>query len=187
MRLRRLAPLALATASLVLLACAVSSNGAYGDTDMTMIPQTTYLHLLKNTPFFTALTRPQLRWVIDHSHEWEVREGTVVASCAAGEPASDDFWILLDGAWRVEADGKQHAAGNANAGKWFSATLASGACQLVATEKSYVMKIARADMDAMLAQGFEFGSHLCAGKTYYQTLFGVDLACRSTFLTACAP
>ena len=51
MRLRRLAPLALATASLVLLACAVSSNGAYGDTDMTMIPQTTYLHLLKNTPF----------------------------------------------------------------------------------------------------------------------------------------
>lgn len=169
--LRRLAPLVLAAALLVLSACAVLSNGAYRNKDMTMIPQTTYLRLLKNTPFFTALTRPQLKWIIDHSREWEVRAGTVVASCATGEPASDDLWILLDGGWRVDADDKQHAAGNADAGKWFSATVAAHACQLVATEKSYVMKIARADMDAMLAKGFAFGPHLETGKTYYQTLF----------------
>ena len=169
-RLRRLAHLALAAASLVLAAGAVLSNGAYRNKDMTMIPQTTYLHLLKKTPFFTALTRPQLLWVIDHSREWEVWAGTVVASCATGEPESDDLWILLDGGWRVDADGKQHAAGNADAGKWFIATVASHACQLVATEKSYVMKIARVDMDEMLAKGFAFGSHLETGKTYYQAL-----------------
>ena len=138
---------------------------------MTMIPQTTYLHLLKNTPFFTALTRPQLKWVIDHSHEWEVRAGTVVASCADGESASDDLWILLDGGGRVDADGKQHAAGNVDAGKWFSSTVAAHACQLVATEKSYVMNVSRADMDVMLTQGFDFGTHLATGTAYYRGLF----------------
>lgn len=170
-RLRRRVPLALAAASLVLAACSVLSNGAYRNKDMSMNPQTTYLHLLKNTPFFTALTRPQLKWVIDHSREWEVRAGTVVASCTTGEPESDDLWILLDGGWRVDVDGKRHTARNANAGKWFSATVAVHACQLVAIEKSYVMKIARTDMDEMLKKGFAFGTHLETGKTYYQTLF----------------
>ena len=37
----------------------------------TMEPSVTYLHLLKHTPFFTNLTTAQLRWVIDHSREWE--------------------------------------------------------------------------------------------------------------------
>lgn len=136
-----------------------------------MIPQTTYLHLLKDTPFFTALTRPQLKWVIDHSSEWEVRAGTVLASCATGEPASDDLWILLDGGWRVDAHGKQHPAGNADPGKWFSATVASHSCQLVVTKKSYVMKIARVDIDGMLEKKFAFDPHLETGKTYYRTLF----------------
>jgi hypothetical protein len=170
---RRLAPAALALAMLVLAACAFPSlyRTTKQNNDTTMIPSITYLHLLKGTPFFTALTRPQLQWVIDHSREWEARPGTVVASYAAGEPASDDLWILLDGGWRVEADGKQHPAGHADPGKWFSAVDAAHPCRLVVTEKSYVMKIERAEMEAMLAQGFAFGPHLEAGKAYYRTLF----------------
>jgi hypothetical protein len=44
-------------------------------------------------------------------------------------------------------------------------------CRLVVTEKSYVMQIERAEMEAMLAQGFAFGPHLEAGKAYYRALF----------------
>jgi len=161
-------------ASLALAACAVLSYGAYRNKNLDMIPQTTYLHLLKNTPFFAALTHPQLRWVIDHSHEWEVRAGTVVASCANGEPAPDELWILLDGGWRVDVDGKQHAAGNADAGNWFSSKVAARECQLVVTEKSYVMKMTRTGMDTMLAQGFDFGAHLAVGTAYYRELFKAE-------------
>lgn len=161
----------LAVVPFLLAACVMLSYGTYRNKDLAMIPQTTYLHLLKDTPFFTALTRPQLNWVIDHSHEWEVRTGTLIASCSDVVPASDDLWILLDGGWQVEADGKKHPAGNADPGKWFSATVTAHACQLVATEKSYVMKIKRADMDAMLAQEFAFRSHLETGRAYYRTLF----------------
>lgn len=46
-------------------------------------------------------------------------------------------------------------------------------CQLIATERSYVMKIRRAEVDAMLAQGFAFGQRLDAGRHYYQSLFAV--------------
>lgn len=136
-----------------------------------MTPQTTYVHLLKDTPFFTRLSRPQLQWVIDHSREWDADPGTTIASRTTDQPASDDYWILLDGGWEIEADGKHHPAGHAEPGKWFNATLVSHDCRLIATEHSYVMQISSADMREMLAQGFAFGAHLEAGKAYYRNLF----------------
>jgi len=164
-------PLALAFASCVLAACTVLSNGSQRKHDVAMVPQTTYLHLLKNTPFFTALTREQLKWVIGHSREWKAMAGTVVGSCATGEPAQDDLWVLLDGGWQIEIGGKPHASKNSDAGKWFSATVAKQPCQLVTTERSFVMKITRHDMDEMLSMGFAFGPHLETGQAYYRSLF----------------
>jgi hypothetical protein len=140
----------------------------------TMKPSVTYLHLLKHTPFFTGLTTDQLRWVIAHSHEWEAQAGTVVAQCNDSAATAEDqaMWILLDGGWQVEVGPHAFPADHAGAGKWFSAAAASGtACRLVTTEHSYVMKIERADFDAMLAQGFAFGTHLDAGRRYYGQLF----------------
>jgi len=137
----------------------------------TMQASTTYLYLLRNTPFFTRLSKPQLRWVIDHSREWEAEPGTMVADCA--DP-SGDYWILLDGGWQVDYGGKRFPAGHADAGKWFNAKEARGACQLMTTEHSYVMQIGQADMAAMLAQGFAFDAHLNSGHTYYDSIFGDD-------------
>jgi hypothetical protein len=139
----------------------------------TMEPSVTYLHLLKHTPFFTSLTTAQLRWAIEHSREWEARGGTVVAQC--DEPASGAhdraMWILLDGSWQIETGGHAYPADHASAGKWFSAALTNRPCRVVTTEHSYLMKIERADFDAMLAQGFAFGPHLDAGRRYYGELF----------------
>jgi hypothetical protein len=140
----------------------------------TMQASVTYLHLLKHTPFFTSLTNAQLRWVIGHSHEWEARGGTVVAQCndEATHSAQDrSVWILLDGGWQVETAGHAYPADHAGAGKWFSAAVTNRPCRLVTTEHSYVMKIERADFDAMLAQGFAFGPHIDAGRRYYGELF----------------
>jgi hypothetical protein len=133
-----------------------------------MHASTTYLYLLKSTPFFTRLTGPQLRWVIANSHEWEAAPGTVIVDCAE---SSDAIWILLDGGWQIDHDGKHFPAGHADPGKWFSALQGHGACKLVTNEHSYVMKIERSAMDSMLAQGFEFGAHLESGHAYYRTLF----------------
>jgi hypothetical protein len=139
-----------------------------------MKPSVTYLHLLKHTPFFTNLTTEQLRWVISHSHEWEAQPGTVVAQCdgsAHGAASNQDMWILLDGGWQIEYGQQSYPAGHADAGKWFSAAVTDQACRLVTTEHSYVMKIERADFDAMLEQGFAFDAHLDAGRRYYGDLF----------------
>jgi hypothetical protein len=144
----------------------------------TMEPSVTYLHLLKHTPFFTSLTTAQLRWVIGHSHEWEARASTVVAECdgdAASGAQDQAIWILLDGGWQIEAAGHPHPADHASAGKWFSAAVTDQPCRLVTTEHSYVMKIERADFDAMLAQGFAFGPHLDAGRRYYGELFAAPV------------
>jgi hypothetical protein len=135
-----------------------------------MKPSTTYLHLLRKTPFFTALNTAQLRWTIEHSREWEAPIGTVIVDCATSQP-TDDIWILLDGGWQVETAGRAYAAGHADPGKWFSVAHASRDCRLVATERSYVMKITRADMDDMLSLGFAFDAHLEAGRAYYADLF----------------
>ncbi|MFM0741121.1 hypothetical protein PQQ51_28090 [Paraburkholderia xenovorans] len=142
---------------------------------MAMKPSVTYLHLLKHTPFFTSLTTAQLRSVIGHSREWEAQPGTVVAQC--GDAATNDraMWILLDGGWQVEFADHAYPADHAGAGKWFSAGLDTAGtgtrCRLVTTEHSYVMKIERADFDAMIEQGFAFGPHLDAGRRYYDELF----------------
>ena len=137
-----------------------------------MKASTTYLYLLRKTPFFTSLDTQQLRWTIDHSREWEAQSGAVIAECGA----ADDFWILLDGRWQVERDGRAFPAAHADAGKWFSASEGGGACRLVATEHSYVMRITRADMDDMLARGFAFGSHLQQGRAHYATIFAATAA-----------
>ena len=140
-----------------------------------MHASTTYLYLLRNTPFFTSLSKPQLRWVIDHSREWEAKSGAKVTDCA---DTSGDYWILLDGGWAVAYGGKQLPAGHADAGKWFSAKEVQGECRLVTTERSYVMQIKRAVMDAMLAEGFAFNAHLNAGRAYYRSIFGSDQPAR---------
>ncbi|MFL9951648.1 hypothetical protein PQR68_37205 [Paraburkholderia agricolaris] len=139
-----------------------------------MKPSVTYLHLLKHTPFFKSLTTEQLRWVIAHSHEWEAQSGTVVTQCggsALGTASDHGIWILLDGGWQIEYRQQSYPAGHASAGKWFSATVTDQPCRLVTTEHSYVMKIERADFDAMLEQGFAIDSHLDAGRRYYSELF----------------
>lgn len=137
-----------------------------------MKPSTTYLHLLRHTPFFTALSTAQLRWVIGHSREWEADAGAVIAKCDETGASDTDFWILLDGGWRLEHDGLSFASGHAEPGKWFSIEIADGApCSLVTTEHSYVMRISRAEMEAMLNKSFAFGLHLDSGRAYYRSIF----------------
>jgi hypothetical protein len=159
---------------LLMLTAACGQQGYAQQEDKTMKASTTYLYLLRKTPFFTALDTGQLRWTIDHSREWEAQPGTVVATCSAAgknDDLNEDFWILLDGRWQVEHDGHAFAAGHADAGKWFSAAEASGDCRLVTTEHSYVMKITRADMNDMLSRGFGFESPMREGQAYYRTVF----------------
>ncbi|WP_186056583.1 hypothetical protein [Burkholderia gladioli] len=140
--------------------------------NLTMKPSVTYLHLLRHTPFFTALSTEQLQWTIDHSREWEAQAGAVIATCDEAVDTDAPYWILLDGGWRVEARDRAFPAGHADPGKWFSATVANGAsCRLVTTETSYVMRIERQEMQQMLARGFGFGAHLEAGEAYYRRLF----------------
>jgi hypothetical protein len=141
----------------------------------TMKASTTYLYLLRKTPFFTRLNTEQLRWTISHSREWEAQAGTVIVDCASGRQEGD-FWILLDGGWQVEHDGQTYPAGHADAGKWFSASETQGSCRLVATEHSYVMKITRADMNDMVSRGFAFDAHLQQGRAYYQAMFSAVTA-----------
>lgn len=137
-----------------------------------MSASVTYLHLLAKTPFFTALSRDQLQWVIDHSREWSVVPGTEVVSSARG---GDSFWVLLDGDWQVEHAGRSVKAGHADPAKWYGgremAALAIGETRLVgATAKSYVMQIQQSDLDEMIQRGFAFGPHLQSGLDFYRSL-----------------
>ena len=137
-----------------------------------MRPSITYLHLLRHTPFFTALSDQQLQWVIDHSREWQAHGGELITSCSDGKVASKDYWVLLDGGWALEYNGRSFPSGHAGPGKWFSADMAEGAsCEMRATAPSYVIQIAAADMHDMLAKGFAFDTHLDSGQTYYQAIF----------------
>ena len=144
----------------------------HADEDTTMKSSVTWLHLLRHTPFFTSLNTEQLRWVINHSCEWEARKGTFIAGAESGKPVSDDIWVLLDGGWQVEASGKVFPAGHADPGKWYSATDAAFPGRLVTTGKSYVMRISRSDMQEMLSMGFAFNNHMESGKQYYKVLSG---------------
>ncbi|WP_420994841.1 hypothetical protein ACKI2N_021000 [Cupriavidus sp. 30B13] len=139
----------------------------------------TYLYLLRKTPFFTGLDTAQLRWTIGHSREWEVDAGTVIAQCQGTGAASTDMWVLLDGGWQLEHAGHAYPAGHAAPGKWFSADRGAGGCRVVATGHSYVMQIARAEFDAMVAQGFAFGPHLDAGRRYYDGIFSAAMTARA--------
>jgi hypothetical protein len=161
--------------ALLMLAAGCGQHQHVGEEGNIMKPSTTYLYLLRKTPFFTSLDTPQLRWTIEHSREWEAQAGTVVAHCVESqrEDHDGDFWILLDGRWQVERDGEAHPSGHADPGKWFSVPVASGDCRLVVTEHSYVMKITRADMDDMLSRGFPFETHLQQGRAYYRAMFAV--------------
>lgn len=136
-----------------------------------MSASVTYMNLLAKTPFFTALSREQLQWVIDHSREWSVVPGAEIASNSRG---ADSFWVLLDGGWQVEYAGQSFKAGHADPAKWYGgrdmSVLAIGETRLVATAKSYVMQIQQSDLDDMVRRGFAFGPHLEAGTAFYRSL-----------------
>ncbi len=128
----------------------------------------TYLHLLKNTPFFTRLDKAQLKWVIAHSSEWEAEAGMEISNRL---DASQYLWVLLDGGWQVEQGGHIYLAGHADPAKWYGgaqAALLPPDSRLVAKQHSYVMRIARADFDEMLRQQFNFDEHLRAGEVFYR-------------------
>lgn len=135
-----------------------------------MTPSITYLHLLRHTPFFTSLDTDQLRWVIAHSREWEVRTGGTIAS--SRQPAdSEGYWVLLDGGWSLRVGDHTVSSRHADPGKWFDQDLlAAQPFELAATEHSYVMHIARADMDDMVARGFAFARHLDPGRSLYRAI-----------------
>jgi len=130
----------------------------------------TYLHLLRHTPFFTALSKEQLQYVIAHSTEWEARAGQEISN---GAEASDFMWVLLDGGWQVEQADRVAVSGHDSPGKWYGGVLTSMPPQgsrLVANRHSYVLSIARRDLEQMLSMGFTFGRHLQQGARFYAAL-----------------
>ena len=130
----------------------------------------TYLHLLRHTPFFTALTTEQLTYVIDHSTEWEAKAGQEISN---GAQAGDYLWVLLDGGWQVEHAGRISASGHDSPGKWYGgvpSAMPPADSRLVANQHSYVMRIARRDLEQMLSMGFSFGRHLQQGAGFYAGL-----------------
>ncbi len=137
-----------------------------------MQPSVTYLHLLRHTPFFTALSKEELKWVIDHSREWSADKGAVITRCDATSAADGDYWILLDGGWQLEHGSREFPSGHADPGKWFNTREAHGTdCSLITTEHSYVMRITAVDMQQMLDKGFAFDRHLDDGHAYYHSIF----------------
>jgi len=147
--------------------------------EMTMKPSITYLHLLRHTPFFTSLSTEQLQWVIDHSQEWAAEPGAVIAKADQNATSAPDYWILLDGGWQIEHDGRVYPSGHAAPGKWFNIRQAQGAnSALITTESSYVMRITEANMNTMLEKGFAIGRHLNDGEKYYDSLFQIHARTR---------
>lgn len=168
--LKRWSPFILAAGALLmpLAQYAYSFNSQHQESAMQA--STTYLYLLRKTPFFTRLTTAQLRDVIGHSKEWEVKPGTVIA--ASGD-AARSMWILLDGQWQVEAGGKTYPVLHDGPAKWYGRDAVYGAAQpsrLVVSQHSYVMQITQADLERMLLQGFDFQVHLAEGEQYYDQL-----------------
>jgi hypothetical protein len=96
----------------------------------------------------------------------------VIAKCDGTADANAPYWILLDGGWQVDYDGRAYRSGHADPGKWFSAADANGkSCTLVTNAHSYVMRIERADIQTMLSQGFQFLPHMTSGASYYRFIF----------------
>ena len=134
-----------------------------------MSPSVTYLHLLAKVPFFAALSREQLQWVIDHSREWAVAAGAEIASTSRG---GDSFWVLLDGGWRVEQGERSVSVGHADPAKWYGGRdmlALGGSTRLVATARSYVMQISQAELDEMLRRGSAIGAQLDSGMAFYRS------------------
>ena len=136
-----------------------------------MTASVTYLNLLAKTPMFRDMSREQLQWVIDHSREWAVAPGALVASSERG---ADRFWTLLDGGWQVEQGSKAYPAGHADPAKWYGGrdmlALGLAPTRLVATKRSYVMEIEQAALDEMLRRGIPLAPHLRAGLDFYRKL-----------------
>src|SRR3978361_102563 len=102
-----------------------------------MEPSVTYLPLLATTPFFTRLSRNQLQWVINNSKEWNAITGMEISTSGQG-PHS--FWVLLDGSWQVEHNGKSYKAWYGDPGKWYGGEQLEelkAESRLIATENSY--------------------------------------------------
>jgi hypothetical protein len=133
-----------------------------------MSASVTYLHLLAKVPFFQALSRDQLQWVIDHSREWAAAPGAEIATSTRG---ADRFWVLLDGGWRVEQGDRRVDAGHAAAAKWYGGRdmlALGGSTRLVATARSYVIEMAQAELDQMVRNGYAIGAHLQSGLAFYR-------------------
>lgn len=134
-----------------------------------MTPSITYLHLLRHTPFFTGLNTEQLRWVIDHSREWEAQPGAVIVGTGA-KVTDEGYWVLLDGGWTLGYRQRTYRSGHDAAGKWFEQRALPEPAELVASEHSYVMLIPSEAMTQMLDRGFPFERHLNAGNRFYARL-----------------
>ncbi|WP_300758113.1 cyclic nucleotide-binding domain-containing protein [Janthinobacterium sp.] len=164
---KRLSPFILAAGALLMPLAQVAHSFSSDRQDSSMQASTTYLYLLRKTPFFTRLTTAQLREVIAHSREWEVKPGTAIA--ASGD-AARSVWILLDGGWQVEAGGKVYPALHDQPGKWYGRDAVYAAAQpsrLVVSQHSYVMQMTQTDFERLLAQGLDFQTHLAQGEQYY--------------------
>lgn len=170
MKLRTFAMLALAAACAVGAVLAEKSASASNEDRGNMKQSVTYLHLMRQTPFFNALNRAQKKYVIAHSTEWELPPGMKISDRA---DARSHVWILLDGGWQVEQGGAAHRAGNAHPAKMYggaAADLLLAESRLVATEHSYVMRIKRADFDRMLELGLDFSAHIDQASLYYKQI-----------------
>jgi len=171
---KRLSLFILAAGALLMPLAHVAHSFASDHQDSSMQASTTYLYLLRKTPFFTRLTTAQLREVIAHSKEWEVKPGTAIAT--SGD-AARSVWILLDGGWQVEAGGKVYPALHDQPAKWYGRDAVYAAAQrsrLVVTQHSYVMQISEADFAFMLAQGYDFQVQLSQGEQYYGQLLRAE-------------
>jgi signal-transduction protein with cAMP-binding, CBS, and nucleotidyltransferase domain len=130
----------------------------------------TYASLLAKTHFFKNLTREQLDWVVEHSKEWYARKGREITSSAKGP---DNFWILLDGAWKVEHEDVHYHSGPYGPGNWFGGEWMpafQGSARVVTTELSYVLAISLEDLREMAKQGFDFQEQQRAGTEYYEEI-----------------
>ena len=137
---------------------------------LTMKPATTYLYLLRDTPFFIRLSDQQLKFVIDNSMEYEVEKGGVISVCSEEVEDEKSYWILLDGKWGLNYQDTIYPSDHGEAGKWYSPFFAPKKdCRLIMLEHGYVMKLSENSLTEMLNKGFNLHSQLDLGKSYYQS------------------
>lgn len=118
----------------------------------TMQPSVTYLYLLRHTAFFKKLNTAQLRWVIDHSQEWKIDKGGVIAT----NKSKPDYWLLLDGSWQLSCQQQNFTPKQGDTNTWFHSNVTQLPCELVATSSSFIMRIQQNEMKIMLENNFPF-------------------------------